>query len=332
MNTTFLKNGIKVLGRFGTRTALVISKHTPTILMGVGAVAGAGALVETAKATSKVDDIIANKNDHIEAIELCSLESPEYTEEDKRNDILKSKAIMCVDLVKVYTPAASLYIASMVCFFGGHRILAQRYAATAAALTATSKAFSGYRGNVRDELGEEADWRFLHNIKADELVKKQITDENGEVKTITVVERKDAAGRNPYDYSMYAKVFDKTNEYWRGEPSYNMLFLKSVQNQLNDKLLSRRNRKHGGHLFLNEAYEALGFDHTKAGAVVGWYIPAEGSNEDPDCDYYVDFGIFANTKNPNGYISGPATRFINGQEENIILDFNVRGNIYDLMD
>ena len=39
-----------------------------------------------------------------------------------------------------------------------------------------------------------------------------------------------------------------------------------------------------------------------------------------------------NTKNPNGYISGPATRFINGQEENIILDFNVRGNIYDLMD
>lgn len=201
-------------------------------------------------------------------------------------------------------------------------MLAQRYAATAAALTATTKAFGGYRGNVREELGEEADWRFLHGIKAEELAKETVMDEKGETKEITVVKRNDI-GRNPNDYSMYAKVFKKGNDYWQGESSYNMWFLKKVQNQMNDKLLARRNHEHGGYLFLNEVYEALGFDATKAGAVVGWYIPAEGAADCDDADYYVDFGLF--TKDGS-------YRFINGQEDAIILDFNVRGSIFDLME
>lgn len=76
-------------------------------------------------------------------------------------------------------------------------------------------------------------------------------------------------------------------------------------------------------MFLNEVYEALGFDATKAGAVVGWYIPAEGAADQDDADYYVDFGLF--TKDGS-------YRFINGQEDSIILDFNVRGSIFDLME
>lgn len=312
MNFTIVKTGMKRMG-------LIVYKHMPQILFGAGVLTGAGALIETARGTTKIDDIFSRKENRLAKIDALAIDDA-YTEDDKHKDILKTKAIMCVDLAKAYAPAAVLYAASVTCFLGGHHILAQRYAATAAALTATTKAFNGYRGNVKDELGDEADWRFLHGIKAEELDKVTITDENGNAKEVTVVNR---AVSNPNDYSMYAKVFKKGNDYWQGESSYNMWFLKKVQNQMNDKLLARRNHEHGGYLFLNEVYEALGFDATKAGAVVGWYIPKEGAEDDNNGDYYVDFGIFSK----NGSV-----RFINGEEDSIILDFNVRGSIYDLLE
>lgn len=314
MNLTIVKTGMKRMG-------LIVYKHMPQILFGAGVLTGAGALIETARGTTKIDDIFSRKETRLAKIDALMINDT-YTEEDRQKDILKTKAIMCVDLAKAYAPATILYAASVTCFLGGHHILAQRYAATAAALTATTKAFNGYRGNVKDELGDEADWRFLHGIKAEELDKVTITDEKGETKEITVVKRSDI-GKNPNDYSMYAKVFKKGNDYWQGESSYNMWFLKKVQNQMNDKLLARRNHEHGGYLFLNEVYEALGFSSTKAGAVVGWYIPKEGAEDDNNGDYYVDFGIFSK----NGSV-----RFINDEEDSIILDFNVRGSIYDLLE
>ena len=313
MNLTIVKTGMKRMG-------LIVYKHMPQILFGAGVLTGAGALIETARGTTKIDDIFSRKETRLAKIDALMIDDT-YTEEDRQKDILKTKAIMCVDLAKAYAPATILYAASVTCFLGGHHILAQRYAATAA-LTATTKAFNGYRGNVKDELGDEADWRFLHGIKAEELDKVTITDEKGETKEITVVKRSDI-GKNPNDYSMYAKVFKKGNDYWQGESSYNMWFLKKVQNQMNDKLLARRNHEHGGYLFLNEVYEALGFSSTKAGAVVGWYIPKEGAEDDNNGDYYVDFGIFSK----NGSV-----RFINDEEDSIILDFNVRGSIYDLLE
>lgn len=314
MNLTIVKTGMKRMG-------LIVYKHMPQILFGAGVLTGAGALIETARGTTKIDDIFSRKETRLAKIDALMINDT-YTEDDRQKDILKTKAIMCVDLAKAYAPATILYAASVTCFLGGHHILAQRYAATAAALTATTKAFNGYRGNVKDELGDEADWRFLHGIKAEELDKVTITDEKGETKEITVVKRGDI-GKNPNDYSMYAKVFKKGNDYWQGESSYNMWFLKKVQNQMNDKLLARRNHEHGGYLFLNEVYEALGFSSTKAGAVVGWYIPREGAEDDNNGDYYVDFGIFSK----NGSV-----RFINDEEDSIILDFNVRGSIYDLLE
>lgn len=314
MNLTIVKTGMKRMG-------LIVYKHMPQILFGAGVLTGAGALIETARGTTKIDDIFSRKETRLAKIDALMINDT-YTEDDRQKDILKTKAIMCVDLAKAYAPATILYAASVTCFLGGHHILAQRYAATAAALTATTKAFNGYRGNVKDELGDEADWRFLHGIKAEEIDKVTITDEKGETKEITVVKRSDI-GKNPNDYSMYAKVFKKGNDYWQGESSYNMWFLKKVQNQMNDKLLARRNHEHGGYLFLNEVYEALGFSSTKAGAVVGWYIPKEGAEDDNNGDYYVDFGIFSK----NGSV-----RFINDEEDSIILDFNVRGSIYDLLE
>ena len=59
---------------------------------------------------------------------------------------------------------------------------------------------------------------------------------------------------------------------------------------------------------------------TKAGQVVGWvYDP-----EHPVGDNYVDFGLFDLDRER-------VRRFVNGDERNILLDFNVDGNIWELM-
>jgi hypothetical protein len=96
------------------------------------------------------------------------------------------------------------------------------------------------------------------------------------------------------------------NPNWQKNSEHNKLFLKCQQSYANDMLQAR------GHVFLNEVYSWLGLEHSKAGAVVGWVINSDGDN-------FVDFGIF----DPGN------SRFVNGQERSILLDFNVDGVIYD---
>ena len=89
---------------------------------------------------------------------------------------------------------------------------------------------------------------------------------------------------------------------------------------MNDKLRAN------GHVFLNEVYKELGFDDTKAGQVVGWiYDP-----ENPNGDNYIDFGIY-DVYNCSKSEAERKTAFVNGYERSIILDFNVDGNIWELM-
>ena len=64
----------------------------------------------------------------------------------------------------------------------------------------------------------------------------------------------------------------------------------------------------------------LGIPRTKAGQVVGWIY----DEKHPVGDNFVDFGIYDKDNERN-------RAFINGYERNILLDFNVDGNILDLM-
>lgn len=93
-----------------------------------------------------------------------------------------------------------------------------------------------------------------------------------------------------------------------------MWVLKSIQSQLNDQL------KRDGFLFLNDAYEALGFQRTAEGQVVGWLY----CDDNTVGDNFVDFGIFDDMYKAK-------ENFINGYERNIILDFNVDGPIVNMM-
>jgi hypothetical protein len=87
------------------------------------------------------------------------------------------------------------------------------------------------------------------------------------------------------------------------------MFLQCQQNYFNQQLKAR------GHVFLNEIYDAIGLERSKAGTIVGWVTDGNG-------DGYIDFGMFEDA----------SRRFINGIEPSILLDFNVDGVIYDLIE
>ena len=111
--------------------------------------------------------------------------------------------------------------------------------------------------------------------------------------------------------SKYARVFDDTSMAWTRDAVAKYAFLISAENIANLWLQSR------GYLFLNEVYDLLGMPRTKDGQVVGWIYNAVN----PVGDNYVDFGI-NHERN---------AKFLAGVEPNAILDFNVDGNILDMM-
>ena len=112
------------------------------------------------------------------------------------------------------------------------------------------------------------------------------------------------------DNSIYARFFDETSTNWQRTQGYNQFFIQAQQNYANDLLKSR------GHVFLNEVYDMLGLERSKAGAVVGW-VKGNGDN-------YIDFGVFQGDE-------WNAMRFVTGDERSILLDFNVDGVVYHLL-
>ena len=296
------------------RAGLYLKKHSPEILMGIGAAGTVASAVLACKATLKVDEIKKEKEDKLSKIKEATETIQEYTEEDCKKDVMIVNTKAVVDTVKLYAPSVLLGAASLGCFFASHKIVHGRNVALAAAYSAVDKSFKKYRGRVVDRFGEKLDKELRYNIKSEE-VEKTVVDEKGKEKkvkkTVDVVE----PDFKPEEYSIFARLYDVGNIGWTKDPEQNKFFLLQQQRWANERLKSQ------GHLFLNDVYEELGFEKTKLGQAYGWiYDPVNGRG-----DNYVDFGIYDVTKKTAN------KDFINATERSIILDFNVDGNILDLL-
>ena len=289
-----------------------VQKHSPEILAGVGVVGTVASAVMACKATLKLNDVLdecKETRDKIKAVEADPKYQNEYTPEDAKKDLTVNYTQTAVKIAKLYAPAVILGSASLGCLLASNDILRKRNAALSAAYMTVDKSFKEYRSRVAERFGEEVEKEIRYNIKAQEI-ETIIANEDG---SETVV-MEEAKVMDPNLYSDYARFFDEANPNWQNDPEYNLMFLKSQQQYANDLLKSR------GRLFLNEVYDMLGIDRSKAGQVVGWtYNP-----KNPTGDNFVDFGIYDMSKER-------VRAFVNGYETNILLDFNVDGNVWDLM-
>ena len=111
--------------------------------------------------------------------------------------------------------------------------------------------------------------------------------------------------------SPYARFFNSSCPGWSKDPEMNKLFLKQIENYMNEKLKAQ------SYLFLNEVYDQLGMARSKVGQIVGWiYNP-----ENPTGDNHVDFDIYSDRNQD----------FVNGIETDALLDFNVDGYILNIL-
>lgn len=275
------------------RTALHAKKQSPHIFFGAGLTGVVAGGVLACRATLQLehtlDEIKADLSVVREARDTTGTELQTAPESVYYGVMTRVYADSAWRMTRLYGPAVLITGIGIACLTGSHVQLTRRNAALQATLVAVQASYDRYRKRVSEEIGaekEEAIYRDLVGI--------------GEGDTVD--------GRDPQGHSTYARVFDETNPRWKPDPELNRITLKSAQAYANQLL------QHRGHVFLNEVYDALGFDHSRQGAVVGWVISGDGDN-------YIDFGVMEVRNN----------RFLNGLECSVWLDFNVDGVIFDLI-
>lgn len=298
-----------------------VKQHSPEILTVVGTIGVVASAVMVGRATTKIDPILEETRENIDRVnagaengEVKAMVNGEvtmipYSEKDAQKDLTIYYAQGAVKLIKLYTPAVVVGVSGLACLLGANNIMRKRNAALTAAYAVAHKGLEDYRSRVIERFGKDLDRELMHNIKAQEI-EETVVNEDGTEQVV----KKTVDVANPDYNSDYARFFDEGCKGWTKSPEDNLRFLKMVQAWATKKLQTE------GYLYLNDVYEALGIPKTKAGHVVGWIY----DEANPVGDNFVDFGIY------NLY-NEKARDFVNGYERVILLDFNVDGNVWKLM-
>lgn len=293
------------------KAKFAISKKSPELLLVTGVVGVVASAVFACRATTKVNGILDEAKQMIDNIHTIAEDTEKgYTEEEKNKALTITYAKTGLELVKVYAPSVLLSAASITCILASHNIISKRNVALAAAYASVDNSFKEYRNRVVERFGKELDKELKYNVKTVE-VEETVANEDGTETTMT--KAVEVAEIN--EYSDYARFFDETCKYWDRDAEYNLVFLKQAEAACNRELKRR------GRLFLNDVYKMLGMQETRAGQIVGWVY-----DESPNHigDNKVDFGIY-------DVHNAQKRLFVNGYEKSILLDFNVDGNIWDLL-
>lgn len=281
------------------RKVLTVKKNSPHIFFAAGVVGFAGTVVLACKATMKLEDTLDEIQEEIDEVKNTGVlvhkaDDMAYdVERENQKDLLYVYGKSTVKLAKLYGPSVALGVASIGALTGSHVQLTRRNSALTATAAALSKAYDDYRERIREELGEEKELDIYRGLREEES-----KDEKGK-KVVTKT-------MDPTKFSPYARLFEPSNLNWVNDAEINRIFIQAQQNYANHLLHAR------GHVFLNEVYDSLGLERSKAGQVVGWMLNGDG-------DSYIDFGLF-HVNNSD---------FVNGHEKEVWLDFNVDGLIFE---
>lgn len=276
------------------RQVLVGKKHSPQIMFAAGVVGVGVTVVLACKATLNLEEVLNDSESSHRDIDALH-QGKRQAKRDHAYVSVRTTA----EIGRLYAPAVIVGCASIAALTGSHVTLTRRNVALTAAYKTLEEGFNRYRDRIKEEVGEEREVELYRNVQ-----EREVHDtKGGKVKNEKYI---NPGGGKP---SPYAVFYDQYNQNWKPLPEYNLAFLRAVQEYVNHLLKSR------GHVFLNEVYDQMGFDHTKAGAVVGWIKNSGGDN-------YIDFGVL------DPHQMDQFLDFING-DEGIWLDFNVDGTIYD---
>jgi len=298
-----------------------LKENSPELLIAVGVIGTVTSTILACRATTKINGVLEKTQEATVYIH------ENVEEEDVKKELTVIYAKTGVEFIKLYAPSVAIGALSIGCMIGSNNILRKRNMALAVAYSAVDKGFKEYRHRVVDKFGEEVDKEMRFGTK-NQKVNRVIVDEEGKSKktkeTIKVVD-----GDNVSDYSFF---FDGSNPNWERNGEYNRMFLKAQQSYANDKLRIE------GKLSLNQVLDMLDItpmsdEQYIMGQQVGWIH----DEENPTGDNYIDFGIDevyrkAERTFRKGEIIDPDwVNDFTKYESVVILDFNVDGNILELL-
>ena len=294
----------------------IMKKNAPKLLTIGGAGLIVAGVVGVAKATPKALQIKATRDrdlndikemkEKIDKGEVELKEGQTYTEDDYNHDLAITYGYSARNMIVNYLPSVALVGFGIACMAASTVILNKRNVALSTGLAAISAAYNKYKENVAGLIGDKKAQDLKY--EAVETTEFGPAKEGKKPKTITYSEiNKVIVG----EISPYAKFFDENSRYFSHQDDgneRNIEFLKKQQCYANDRLKRR------GYLFLNDVYDLLDIPNTQIGSVVGWvYNPNDPSS-------LVDFDLYNITRDGN-------RRFINGESNAVLLDFNVTGKI-----
>lgn len=306
----------KITNKFfsmASKAKFAVIKHSPEIFLAFGITGVIASTVMACIATTKLDETIKKPKKELEELHSPSkVWLDAYSKADKKKEVQKQTTriyIMAgINIAELYLPAAIIGTLSLSSILASNNMLKRRNIALASAYAAIDKSFKDYRERVINRFGLDVDNQLRFDTTP-VTVKEIVVDDEGNEKTVE--KTVDKLSENGLADNDYARLFDETNSEWKPNADYNKMRLEAVESMLNDKL------KVQGFLFLNDAYDALGFPRTKAGQIVGWKIDERSEYQG---DNYIDLGLHD--------VTNPKVRdFLNGEENCIIINPNVDGDI-----
>lgn len=295
--------------KFTAQSGQFVKAHTPEILAGVGVAGVITAGVLAARATLKLEGLV-EKLERARGRAHDRFADGLSDDKELKKELFVAQRDFVLGLVKLYGIPASIGAAGIGALLGGQGVLKKRNVALVGAYSSLDQAYREYRKRVVAAVGEEREAE-IRLVPRD--AETDFPEGSSETKDRALMSEEEQAIQ-ALGASEYAVFFDKhTSPNWSPNPDTTMATLRSQERFANDRLVSR------GYLFLNEVFEALGMEKTKAGQFVGWYYTdakmAEGDN-------YVDFGL-------NNFENVRRGASLFDEEGHVLLDFNVDGLIID---
>lgn len=308
--------------KFGSNLIQKVKFRSPELLIGAGVVGLVGAAVMAVRRGVRWHSAAKAEIVHdLETIKKAE-GSPQYTREDKVQDYARVIGKGVWSFTQIYGPSVAAGVASVVSILAGTGVLKGRLAAMTSAAATAQAALERYRSRVREKLGEDADYEFAYEVSAK---KAKIKHEDGTKESLVTYHLVPSSGEW-MAASPYSRLWDENAMEWCANRDIQFLTLRSLENHFNQELNAR------GVVFLNDVYKALGLPMSKDAALVGWIkdyekpkmaklaaelgrVPGDG---------VISFGVFENE-------SPSARAYLAGDDNRVVLDFNVDGVIYDLI-
>lgn len=204
-----------------------VTKHSPEILIGLGVAGLLGTTILAVRETPKVLKLLDKKKEELD-VEKLSVK-----------DTVKT-------VWKNYIPCAVLAVTSVGCIVGASNISARRNAALAAAYAIGNKAFSDYKEEVINLLGEEKEKEIKERV-ADKHLKEN------------PVASKEIFVTDVNEHLCYDEI---TGRYFKSSQNK----IKEAQNVINDRLRDEM------WVSLNDLYYELGLPNVRVGDDLGWNV------------------------------------------------------------